>query len=96
MRHANAKNFASRKKSRFCETQIDIAVTVITLSVAWCAVVVADRGTIRALGAFLRGDCLWVCVVEEVEPFSWIEVEGGFVDSVEVVDWGVEVLLRFE
>ena len=72
------------------------AVGVITFSVARGAVVVADWGAVRALGAFLRGDCLWVCVVVEVEPFSWVEVEGGFVDSVEVVDRGVEVFLRFE
>ena len=64
------------------------AVGVIAFSVA--------RGAVRALGAFLRGDGLWVCVVVEVEPFSWVEVEGGFVDSVEVVDWSIELLLRFE
>jgi hypothetical protein len=43
------------------------AVRVITFSVAWGAVVVAERGTVRALGVFLRGDYLRVCVIVEVE-----------------------------
>ena len=72
-----------------------ISIMVIPLSVAWRAVVVAGRGALWALFAFLRGDCPWVCMVVEVEQVSWVEVNGGFVDSIEVVDWGVEVFLRF-
>ncbi len=39
------------------------AVRVIAFSVARGAVVVAEGGTVRALGAFLGWDRLWVSVV---------------------------------
>jgi hypothetical protein len=73
-----------------------LAVKIIPLSVAWSAVVVAGRGAVRALGAFLRGDCLRVGMVVEVEPFGGVEVEDGCVDFIEVFDRGVEAFLRFE
>ena len=47
---------------------------------------------VRALRTFLRGDRFWVAMVIKIEPFRWIEVEGGRVDFVELVDRSVEVL----
>ena len=32
-------------------------------------------------------------MVVEVEPFGWIEVKDGFVDSIEIFDRGVELFL---
>jgi hypothetical protein len=70
----------ARVPTRFLVSVHCIAVGVVPFPVArW------------ALQTFLRRDSFWVAMVVKIEPSRWIEVEGGRVDFVEIIDLGVEV-----
>ena len=70
----------------------NIAVGVVPLSVAWCAVVVAGRGAVLALNSFLRGDRFRIAMVVQGEPVGWVEIKSGRVNGIKVFDRSIEVL----
>ena len=79
----------------FCPRRVDCAHLDQGNRASCCVARGRRRGPRGALGArcLFAQDCPRVSMIVEVEPVCWVEVKGGFVDSIEVVDWGVEVFL---